>query len=85
MKCKSKTLLKFFYTKGIKDNLLSLLTNNFASGVVIQVLKQNDLQINEAIFNVVSDNIINLSMNKYGSYVLEKCFDMAEKVNIYNV
>ena len=49
------------------------------------MLLEWDIEYCKDILNIICQNIISLCMQKFSSNVVEKCFDIKDEVNEFNV
>jgi hypothetical protein len=66
----------------ITNNALEIVQNPFGNYIIQHILDEWGPDIAKDIINVITDNIISLSMQKFSSNVVEKCFDLVDPVSI---
>lgn len=77
------------HDQGMRDYLLSEITGNaleivqnpFGNYVIQHILDEWGPEIAQDIIDVIIPNMISLSMQKFSSNVVEKCFDLVDEVN----
>jgi hypothetical protein len=63
----------------ISNNSLEIVQNPFGNYVIQHILEEWGPEIAFDIIDVIIKNIISLSMQKFSSNVVEKCFDIVNK------
>jgi len=74
---KNEELRKFFLDT-ITKNALEIVQNPFGNYVIQHILDEWGPEIAKNIINVIINNMISLSMQKFSSNVVEKCFDLVD-------
>jgi hypothetical protein len=64
----------------ITNNALEIVQNPFGNYIIQHILDEWVPEIAKDIINVIICNIISLSMQKFSSNVVEKCFDLVDAV-----
>jgi hypothetical protein len=59
--------------------------NPFGNYVIQDIIVGWDIEFNIDILNLMCQNIISLSMQKFSSNVVEKCFDIKDEVIFNNI
>ena len=57
------------------DNINKCINDEFGNISLKRIIKLNNENYNEKIFNYIKDNLVNLSCQKYSSNVIEACID----------
>lgn len=70
---------KFILDK-ISKNSLEIVQNPFGNYVIQHILDEWGAEVAAPIIEVILRNIISLSMQKFSSNVVEKCFDTVNEV-----
>jgi hypothetical protein len=65
----------------IINNSLEIVQNPFGNYIIQHILDEWGPDIAKDIINVITNNIISLSMQKFSSNVVEKCFDLVDTVS----
>jgi hypothetical protein len=64
----------------ITKNALEIVQNPFGNYLIQHIFEEWGHEIAKDILNVIITNLISLSMQKFSSNVVEKCFDMIDMV-----
>ena len=64
----------------ITGNALEIVQNPFGNYIIQHILDEWGPEIAKDIINVIIGNMIALSMQKFSSNVVEKCFDLVDIV-----
>jgi len=64
----------------ISQNSLEIVQNPFGNYVIQHILDEWGAEVANSIVEVILKNIISLSMQKFSSNVVEKCFDNVDEV-----
>jgi hypothetical protein len=67
----------------ITTNALEIVQNPFGNYIIQHILDEWGPDIAKDIINVITNNIISLSMQKFSSNVVEKCFDLVDPVSLF--
>jgi hypothetical protein len=70
--------------KFITDNCLSIIQSPFGNYIIQHILEEWGCEIAKVIIDIISKNVISLSMQKFSSNVVEKSFDLVDQVK-YNI
>jgi hypothetical protein len=71
--------------KELVNNTMEIIQSPFGNYAIQHVFQEWGFNNCENIVNVIINNIISLSMQKYSSNVVEKCLELADKVNVINI
>ena len=66
----------------ITSNALEIVQNPFGNYVIQHILDEWGPEIARTIIDVIITTMISLSMQKFSSNVVEKCFDLVDMVKI---
>jgi hypothetical protein len=69
----------------ISKNALEIVQNPFGNYIIQHILDEWGPEIIKEVINVIIANIISLSMQKFSSNVVEKCFDLVDNVKYSNL
>lgn len=75
-----KQELRKFFLDTITRNSLEIVQNPFGNYVIQHILDEWGAEVAKDIINVIINNMISLSMQKFSSNVVEKCFDLVDPV-----
>lgn len=66
----------------MQTNCLEIVQSPFGNYAIQHLLEEWGMITTKNIVNVIGQNIISLSMQKFSSNVVERCLEMSEKVKI---
>lgn len=66
----------------ISKNALEIVQNPFGNYIIQHILDEWGPDTIKDVINVITTNIISLSMQKFSSNVVEKCFDLVDSVSL---
>jgi hypothetical protein len=65
----------------VSKNALEIVQNPFGNYIIQHILDEWGSEVIKDVINVIICNLISLSMQKFSSNVVEKCFDLVDHVN----
>jgi hypothetical protein len=75
--------LRNYFLDEITKNALEIVQNPFGNYIIQHILDELGPDIAMNIINVIISTIISLSMQKFSSNVVEKCFDLVDMVILF--
>jgi len=72
--------MKMNFLKEITNNSLEIVQNPFGNYVIQHILDEWGPDSCRGIIDMIISNIVSLSMQKFSSNVVEKCFDLVDNV-----
>ncbi len=66
----------------ISKNALEIVQNPFGNYIIQHILDEWGPGVIKDVINIIITNMISLSMQKFSSNVVEKCFDLVDNVSI---
>ena len=69
----------------VSKNALEIVQNPFGNYIIQHILDEWGPEVIKEVINVIIVNIISLSMQKFSSNVVEKCFDLVDSVRFDNI
>ena len=69
----------------IQLNALEIVQNPFGNYIIQHVFDEWGMHILKELLNLIIQNVISLSMQKFSSNVVEKCLDISDPVSLINI
>jgi hypothetical protein len=66
----------------VSKNALEIVQNPFGNYIIQHILDEWGPNVIREVIDVIITNIISLSMQKFSSNVVEKCFDLVDNVRL---
>lgn len=74
--------LRKLFLSGILANALEVIQNPFGNYIIQYIFDEWGMDYCRDVYNIVMQNLLSLSMQKFSSNVVEKCIDLADEVSM---